>query len=63
MQTSQVYISIFNFQEKYLDILSQLTKVNEDIAKFQNEIAKLNALSKGKQKQVDTTEKSIAELR
>ncbi|XP_042319125.1 coiled-coil domain-containing protein 178 [Sceloporus undulatus] len=50
-------------QEKYLDISNQLAKVNEDIAKYQNEINKLTALNKGTQKQMDTTEKSIAELR
>uniref|UniRef100_A0A6J0TE21 Coiled-coil domain-containing protein 178 n=1 Tax=Pogona vitticeps TaxID=103695 RepID=A0A6J0TE21_9SAUR len=62
-QKSSLEYLLADVKEKYLDILSQLAKVNEDIAKFRNEIAKLNALSKGKQKQVDTTEKSIAELR
>ncbi|XP_062986763.1 coiled-coil domain-containing protein 178 [Elgaria multicarinata webbii] len=52
-----------DIEEKYLDISSQLAKVNEDIAKFQKEIAKLNNLSEGKQKQLDTTEKHVAELR
>ncbi|KAJ7338790.1 hypothetical protein JRQ81_012692 [Phrynocephalus forsythii] len=62
-QKSSLQNLLTDLKNKYLDILGQLTKVNEDIAKFQNEIAKLNALSKGKQRQVDATEKSIAALR
>ncbi|XP_044280344.1 coiled-coil domain-containing protein 178 isoform X6 [Varanus komodoensis] len=52
-----------NIEEKYLDISSQLAKVNGDIAKFQKEIAKLNNLSEKKQKQLDTTQKCLADLR
>ncbi|XP_053105015.1 coiled-coil domain-containing protein 178 isoform X2 [Hemicordylus capensis] len=50
-------------QEKYLDISSQLDKANADIEKFQNQLAKLNTLSKGTQKQMDNIEEYIAELR
>ncbi|KAM6458298.1 coiled-coil domain-containing protein 178 isoform 2-T3 [Liasis olivaceus] len=50
-------------QGKYLDISSQFTKVNEEIAHLQKEIAKLNALNRGQQDQIDTTEKSVVMLR
>ncbi|XP_061455201.1 coiled-coil domain-containing protein 178-like isoform X2 [Rhineura floridana] len=50
-------------KRKCLDISSQLDKVNANIAKFQDQIAKLSELSKGKQKQLDNTEKILAELR
>lgn len=53
----------FNFQEKYLGISSQFTKVNEEIAHLQKEIAKLSVLRKGQENQVDNIEKSVIMLR
>ncbi|XP_058032911.1 coiled-coil domain-containing protein 178 isoform X2 [Ahaetulla prasina] len=50
-------------KEKYLGISSQFTKVNEEIAHLQKEIAKLNALRKGQENQVDNIEKSVVILR
>ncbi|XP_026554925.1 coiled-coil domain-containing protein 178 [Pseudonaja textilis] len=50
-------------KEKYLGISSQFTKVNEEIAHFQKEIAKLNALRKGHENQVDNIEKCVVILR
>ncbi|KAG8133565.1 hypothetical protein E2320_011337 [Naja naja] len=50
-------------KEKYLGISSQFTKVNEEIAHLQKEIAKLSALRKGQENQVDNTEKCVVMLR
>ncbi|XP_034285581.1 coiled-coil domain-containing protein 178 isoform X1 [Pantherophis guttatus] len=50
-------------KEKYLGISSQFTKVNEEIAHLQKEIAKLSALRKGQESQIDSVEKSVVMLR
>lgn len=59
----QLHKYIFNFQVKYLDISKQLDKIYESIENFQNQITKLDTLSKGKQKLMDKAEKNIADLR
>ncbi|KAL8182191.1 UNVERIFIED_CONTAM: hypothetical protein K2H54_047268 [Gekko kuhli] len=42
---------------------SKLDEINKTIENFQNQISKLNELSKGQQNQVESTEKSVEELR
>ncbi|XP_013920121.1 PREDICTED: coiled-coil domain-containing protein 178 isoform X4 [Thamnophis sirtalis] len=50
-------------KEKYFGISSQFTKVNKEIVHLQKEIAKLSALRKGQENQVENIEKSVITLR
>ncbi|XP_067323137.1 coiled-coil domain-containing protein 178 [Anolis sagrei] len=52
-----------DIQEKYLDISNQLTKVNENIAKYKKEIEKVTVLNKGTENQVNIVQKSLECLR
>ncbi|KAH1177084.1 hypothetical protein KIL84_010786, partial [Mauremys mutica] len=54
---------LISMQEKYSDVTSRLDETTHIIENFQNRIHELNELAETKQRQIETTEKSLIELR
>ncbi|XP_039380750.1 coiled-coil domain-containing protein 178 isoform X2 [Mauremys reevesii] len=60
---STVKNQLTDIQEKYSDVTSRLDETTHIIENFQNRIHELNELAETKQRQIETTEKSLIELR